>query len=87
MKKDIFIDNNIAKNFIKDFKDEGYSDDFLKDLENGLRKSSVYKEPLARLVGIESNSKKRIAGLNQGEIRVSDDFDAPLPDEFWLAGK
>lgn len=29
---------------IKDFKDEGYSDDFLKDLENGFRKSSVYNE-------------------------------------------
>ena len=45
------------------------------------------KKPLARLVGIESNSKKRIAGLNKGEIRVSDDFDTPLPDEFWLAGR
>lgn len=45
------------------------------------------KKPFARLVGIKKNSKKRIAGLNQGEIRVSDDFDTPLPDEFWLAGK
>lgn len=29
---------------IRDFKGEGYSDDFLKDLESGLRKSSVYYE-------------------------------------------
>jgi hypothetical protein len=29
---------------IKNFKGEGYSDSFLKDLENGLRKSSVYNE-------------------------------------------
>lgn len=26
----------------------------------------------------------RIAGLNRGRIWVSEDFDAPLPDEFWL---
>lgn len=45
------------------------------------------KKPLARLVGIESKSMKKIAGLNRGEIQVSDDFDAALPDEFWLAGK
>ncbi|HLP46920.1 MAG TPA: hypothetical protein VK186_25225 [Candidatus Deferrimicrobium sp.] len=29
---------------IKDFKDEGYSNDFLKDLESGLKKSSIYNE-------------------------------------------
>ena len=28
--------------------------------------------------------KKRIAGLNRGMISMSEDFDAPLPDEFWL---
>jgi antitoxin (DNA-binding transcriptional repressor) of toxin-antitoxin stability system len=27
---------------------------------------------------------KRIAGLNRGQIWMSDDFDAPLSDEFWL---
>jgi threonyl-tRNA synthetase len=27
---------------MSDFKKENYSDDFLKDLENGLKKSSVY---------------------------------------------
>lgn len=32
------------ENVIADFKAEGYSDDFLNDLENGLRKSSVYNE-------------------------------------------
>ncbi len=26
----------------------------------------------------------RVAGLNRGQIWVSEDFDAPLPDEFWL---
>jgi hypothetical protein len=28
--------------------------------------------------------KKRIAGLNRGMISMSEDFNAPLPDEFWL---
>ncbi len=32
------------KNIIGDFRSEGYSDDFLNDLENGLKKSSVYNE-------------------------------------------
>jgi prevent-host-death family protein len=32
-----------------------------------------------------SSGRKRIAGLNRGSvIWISDDFDAPLPDEFWL---
>ena len=26
----------------------------------------------------------RIAGLHEGQTVVSDDFDEPLPDEFWL---
>ena len=30
-------------NIINDFKNEGYSDEFLADLEEGLKKSSVYK--------------------------------------------
>jgi len=30
------------ENVMSDFQKEGYSDDFLKDLENGLKKSSVY---------------------------------------------
>ena len=30
------------ENIIDDFKKEGYSKDFLADLENGLKKSSIY---------------------------------------------
>ena len=30
------------KNIITDFSEEGYSENFLSDLENGLKKSSVY---------------------------------------------
>ncbi|MCK5719968.1 MAG: hypothetical protein KAH84_08510 [Thiomargarita sp.] len=28
--------------------------------------------------------KKRTVGEYIGKIQISDDFDAPLPDEFWL---
>lgn len=41
-------------------------------------------KPLARLVPIAPPKKKRIAGLNRGTIQTSDDFDEPLPDEFWI---
>jgi antitoxin (DNA-binding transcriptional repressor) of toxin-antitoxin stability system len=29
----------------------------------------------------------RVPGLHSGSIRISDDFDAPLPDEFWSEGQ
>lgn len=32
------------ENVMNDFQKEDYSDDFLKDLENGLKKSSVYND-------------------------------------------
>ena len=32
------------ENVMSDFQKEDYSDDFLKDLENGLKKSSVYND-------------------------------------------
>lgn len=31
-----------------------------------------------------SKKRKRILGLHPGSMRMSDDFDAPLPDEFWF---
>ena len=36
--------------------------------------------PIARLVPVG----KRVAGLHAGAIRTSEDFDEPLPDEFWM---
>jgi prevent-host-death family protein len=42
-------------------------------------------KPMARLVPLEQPKKPRIAGLHAGEgFWMSDDFDEPLPDEFWL---
>ena len=39
--------------------------------------------PLARLMPAEP-VVRRTAGLHEGAIQISDDFDAPLPDSFWL---
>ena len=32
----------------------------------------------------QAETPQRIAGLHRGMIWVSDDFDDPLPDSFWL---
>jgi antitoxin (DNA-binding transcriptional repressor) of toxin-antitoxin stability system len=41
-------------------------------------------KPLARLVPIPSPGRKRVMGLHRGAAWMSEDFDDPLPDEFWL---
>jgi antitoxin (DNA-binding transcriptional repressor) of toxin-antitoxin stability system len=40
-------------------------------------------KPIARIIPI----KQRVAGLHEGAIWISDDFDEPLPDEFWTGNK
>jgi len=42
-------------------------------------------KPLARIVPVASDntSGTRIPGLHTGAITTTDDFDAPLPDDFW----
>ena len=41
-------------------------------------------KPVVRLVPITTSKKKRIAGLNRGQIKMREDFDAPLPETFWM---
>ena len=43
--------------------------------------------PVARLVPLESPSTTRVAGLHQGAMWTSDDFDEPLPDAFWVGNR
>ena len=38
--------------------------------------------PLARIVPM-AGATPRVAGLHPGAIWTSEDFDDPLPDEFW----
>jgi antitoxin (DNA-binding transcriptional repressor) of toxin-antitoxin stability system len=41
--------------------------------------------PVARLLPVEANPKKeRILGMHPDSIWISDDFNDPLPDEFWF---
>jgi prevent-host-death family protein len=42
------------------------------------------RTPLVRLVPVAKLSNvSRVAGLHSGAIITSEDFDTPLPDEFW----
>lgn len=43
--------------------------------------------PVARLTAIVPTlpeHQQRVAGLHQGAAWMSEDFDQPLPDEFWI---
>ena len=37
-------------------------------------------KPVVRLVPVTTSKKKHIAGLNRGQIKMREDFDAPLPN-------
>lgn len=43
-------------------------------------------QPKVKLVPIDQVPQKRIFGQHRGKIRMSPDFDDPLPDNFWLSG-
>lgn len=38
-------------------------------------------KPMARLVPLVPERPRRVFGLLAGQIRIADDFDAPLPDD------
>lgn len=40
-------------------------------------------EPIVRILSIKPPKKERIPDLGKGEVWMSDDFNDPLPDEFW----
>jgi prevent-host-death family protein len=40
--------------------------------------------PRARLVALAARNARRVPGLHPGSMEASDDFDAPLADEFWI---
>ena len=46
---------------------------------------AMVRQMLSTEEAVSSLPPKRIAGLNRGQVLwISDDFDAPIPDEFWL---
>ncbi|MBA3872480.1 MAG: toxin-antitoxin (TA) system antitoxin [Anaerolineae bacterium] len=40
--------------------------------------------PVARMLPVKKLSRKQLAGLFRGAMVIHDDFDEPLPDNFWL---
>ncbi len=44
-------------------------------------------QPIAQVIPMAEKPKQRIAPLHPGAWEVSEDFDEPLPDEFWLGSK
>ncbi len=40
--------------------------------------------PIVRFVPVSKPTQRRIAGLHRGVMHMHDDFNEPLPDEFWL---
>ena len=58
----------------------------LKAAEAGQDTQTLLQDMVRQMLGVSpsepSPAPPRVAGLNRGQIWVSDDFDAPLPDEF-----
>ncbi|HEX5757247.1 MAG TPA: hypothetical protein VFY12_12980 [Arenimonas sp.] len=40
-----------------------------------------------KLVTVPSARASRVLGAYRGKLRMAADFDAPLPEEFWLSGR
>lgn len=40
--------------------------------------------PVAKVIPIEESPVKQLTGSLRGLIEMSDNFDDPLPDEFWF---
>ncbi len=56
--------------------------------ERDLPAEALFRELMSQtLTGIGQlppKPKARVLGLHEGQIWVADDFDAPLPDVFWM---
>lgn len=44
-------------------------------------------KPVSKIIPFSPFSRTRVAGLNKGKIWVSEDFDKPLPEQFWTGTK
>lgn len=43
--------------------------------------------PIVRFVPVLKPAQHRIAGLHRGAMHMHDDFNEPLPDDFWLGNE
>ena len=54
----------------------------LQDVDSGIEVIIAKAgKPMARISRIEENSSKIRFGVLKGKVKVSEDFDAPLPDD------
>jgi prevent-host-death family protein len=43
-------------------------------------------QPKVKLVSVMPKTRQRVFGQHRGKIHMHEDFDAPLPENFWLSG-
>ncbi len=75
----VVLKENLQENLVKIF------DELPVELVNEVVDFADFlREKELKKRGEEKVKNERIAGLNQGEIWMSDDFNDELPDEFWF---
>jgi hypothetical protein len=57
--------------------------DQLSKAEKAVLLARLQDSDIPKPVG-KKRDRPRIAGLGEGMITIAEDFDDPLPDEFWL---
>lgn len=68
----------------KNFTNKGDNPNKLDSLEDWLEQFLFFVEKTNSKEAVEFNLQPRVAGLHKGNAWISDDFNEPLPDEFWL---
>jgi antitoxin (DNA-binding transcriptional repressor) of toxin-antitoxin stability system len=66
---------------------EGHLLELIALVEKGEEVVITYDDqPKVKLVPIVESPQKRVFGQHRDQVRMSPDFDDPLPDDFWLSG-
>jgi antitoxin (DNA-binding transcriptional repressor) of toxin-antitoxin stability system len=66
---------------------EGHLLELIGLVERGEEVVITYDDqPKVKLVPIVQPPQKRVFGQHRGQVRMSPDFDDPLPDDVWLSG-
>jgi predicted DNA-binding antitoxin AbrB/MazE fold protein len=61
-----------------------YEDGVFKPLEPVALEEGVKGVAVVQVEAEATAPQKRVLGLRPGSIWISDDFDDPLPDSFWM---
>ena len=68
----------------KSFTNEGEYPEKLDSLEDWLEQFLYFVEKIKSQEEKASDLQSRVAGLHRGNVWMSEDFNEPLPEEFWL---